>query len=122
MKPCLFCDRLSLEILCENDLAFAIRDKFPVRPLHSLILPKRHAADIFETSAQEREALHRLAEAVRRDILRADPSVGGFNFGSNIGAIAGQKIYHAHLHLIPRRAGDTPPPAARSDDQSAIRA
>ncbi|QGM97960.1 HIT family protein [Methylocystis parvus] len=112
---CPFCDRASLSILCENDLAFAIRDKFPVRPLHSLILPKRHAADIFDTVSEEREAIHRLAETLRGDIMREDPSVGGFNFGSNIGAVAGQKIPHAHLHLIPRRSGDTPPPAARHD-------
>jgi diadenosine tetraphosphate (Ap4A) HIT family hydrolase len=110
---CPFCDRASLPVLCENELAFAIQDKFPVRPLHSLILPKRHAFDIFDTTIDERECMHRLADALRGKIMRADPSVGGFNFGSNIGAAAGQKIFHAHLHLIPRRAGDTPPPPAR---------
>lgn len=110
---CPFCDRASLSVLCENDLAFAIHDRYPVRPLHSLILPKRHAFDVFDTTLDERECMHRLAEALRGDIMRADPSVGGFNFGSNIGAAAGQKIFHAHLHLIPRRAGDTPPPPAR---------
>jgi len=39
-----------------------------------------------------------------------DPSVTGFNIGTNIGESAGQTIFHAHLHLIPRRDGDTPHP------------
>jgi diadenosine tetraphosphate (Ap4A) HIT family hydrolase len=88
-------------------LAFAIRDISPARPFHTLIIPKRHVADIFETSAEEREAIHELAMQCRKNICDEDPSVGGFNFGSNVGVAAGQKIFHAHVHLIPRRQGDT---------------
>ncbi len=110
---CPFCNLATLAPIAQNELAFAIRDKFPVRPLHSLILPKRHAVDIFETMLDEREAMHEIAQQLREEIMREDASVGGFNFGSNIGAVAGQKIFHAHLHLIPRRAGEEPPPPAR---------
>lgn len=113
---CPFCDLSSLALVAESDLAFAVRDKFPVRPLHTLIIPKRHVADVFEAAPQEREALHELALRCRLELMREDPSVGGFNFGSNIGEAAGQKIFHAHLHLIPRRVGDTPPPPARPDE------
>jgi diadenosine tetraphosphate (Ap4A) HIT family hydrolase len=49
-------------------------------------------------------------------LMDEDSTIGGFNFGSNIGEAAGQKIFHAHLHLIPRRVGDTPPPPARPVD------
>jgi diadenosine tetraphosphate (Ap4A) HIT family hydrolase len=112
-SACPFCDVAAAEILAENALAFAIRDKFPVRALHSLILPKRHVADVFAATREEREAMHELAALVREAILREDKSVGGFNLGSNIGAVAGQKIFHAHLHLIPRRAHEAPPPPAR---------
>jgi len=42
----------------------------------------------------------------RKAILDADSSVLGFNFGINFGAVAGQTIFHAHIHLIPRREGD----------------
>lgn len=110
---CPFCSLDAGEILAENALAIAIRDKYPVRPLHSLILTKRHVADVFAASAEEREAMHALAQSLAAVIRRDDPSVGGFNFGSNIGAVAGQKIFHAHLHLIPRRPHEAPPPAAR---------
>jgi diadenosine tetraphosphate (Ap4A) HIT family hydrolase len=109
---CPFCAVHSLDVICENELAFAIRDRFPVRPLHTLIIPKRHVADIFSTTPQEREALHQLALQCREAIMREDPEALGFNFGSNIGEAAGQKIFHAHIHLIPRRFGEPPPPAA----------
>lgn len=112
---CPFCAVHSLSPIAENELAFAIRDKFPIRPLHTLLIPKRHVTDIFESTAEEREALHQLAAACREAILRDAPDVQGFNFGANIGAAAGQKIFHAHVHLIPRRHGDTPPPPARPD-------
>jgi diadenosine tetraphosphate (Ap4A) HIT family hydrolase len=115
MQPptCPFCDQSALICVAESDLAFAVRDKFPVRPLHTLIIPKRHFADVFETTAHEREAIHALAAQCRIVLMQADPSIGGFNFGAKIGKAAEQNIFHAHLHLIPRRAGDTPPPPAR---------
>jgi diadenosine tetraphosphate (Ap4A) HIT family hydrolase len=113
---CPFCLVQALTLVAENDLAFAVRDKFPVRPLHTLVIPKRHVADIFETSLEEREAIHQLALECRAVIFQDDPEVQGFNFGSNVGAAAGQKIFHAHLHLIPRRIGDTPPPPARPSE------
>lgn len=104
---CVFCNSPKLSIVAENALAFAIRDISPARPLHTLIIPKRHVMDIFETSIDEREAMHELAVQCRQKICKEDPSVGGFNFGSNVGLTAGQKIFHAHVHLIPRRQGDT---------------
>lgn len=113
MTPCPFCNVAPGDILAQNGLAFALRDRFPIRALHSLILPKRCVPDVFATTPEEREAMHTLAELVRAEIMREDASVGGFNFGSNIGAVAGQKIFHAHLHLIPRRSHEPPPPAAR---------
>jgi len=113
-SPCPFCALAAEEVLAENALAYAIRDKFPVRRLHSLILPRRHVVDVFAASAEEREAMHTLAKNLSEAIRREDPSVGGFNLGSNIGAVAGQKIFHAHLHLIPRRADEAPPPSAKA--------
>lgn len=110
---CIFCNLEALDLIAENELVFAIRDKFPVKPLHTLIIPKRHATHIFETSVEEREAIHAIALLCRHEIERLDSGVAGFNFGSNIGEAAGQKILHAHVHLIPRRPGDVPPPPAR---------
>jgi diadenosine tetraphosphate (Ap4A) HIT family hydrolase len=47
-----------MDFVVENSFAIAIRDKYPARPLHTLIISKRHIADIFESTAQEREAIH----------------------------------------------------------------
>lgn len=104
-KECTFCNSPKLSFVAENALAFAIRDTSPARPLHTLIIPKRHVVEIFETSVDEREAIHELAMQCRKNICNEDPSVGGFNFGSDMGVAAGQKIFHAHVHLIPRRQG-----------------
>lgn len=114
MENCIFCDRHALNVLAENELAFAVRDKYPVRQLHTLVLPKRHVADGFNLRPEELQAIFELARVVRDSIQAEDASVGGFNFGLNNGVVAGQRIMHVHFHLIPRRAGEEPPPPAKA--------
>jgi ATP adenylyltransferase len=109
-RPCRFCGLdPALAVAC-NALAIALRDRFPVTPLHTLILPRRHVVDYFSLSAEEREACAELLHQLRTEILAADPSVAGFNVGMNVGAVAGQTVFHSHIHLIPRRAGDVENP------------
>jgi diadenosine tetraphosphate (Ap4A) HIT family hydrolase len=97
-------------IIARNGLAYTVRDTSPVTPLHTLILPNRHMAGYFDLDAKEKLAIDELLEETRRDILTRDPTVGGFNVGVNIGAPAGQTIFHCHVHLIPRRPGDVANP------------
>ena len=47
---------------------------------------------------------------LKNRIMEKDHSVTGFNIGTNVGESAGQTIFHAHIHLIPRRKGDSPHP------------
>ena len=112
LPDCMFCNLEEKFIIAENALAIAVRDKFPAKPLHTLIIPKRHTIDVFETTAAEREALHELAAACLRRLKEEDPTIEGVNIGHNVGQVAGQKIFHTHLHLIPRRKGDLAPPVA----------
>jgi diadenosine tetraphosphate (Ap4A) HIT family hydrolase len=107
---CLFCSVGEERIIAENDLAFAIRDGFPVTELHSLVIPKRHVSDYFELSKEELLACNELLRIVKEEILARDTSVKGFNVGANSGLVAGQSIFHCHIHLIPRREGDVPNP------------
>lgn len=107
---CLFCEVSEERIIAENELAFAIRDGFPVTELHSLIIPRRHVSDYFELSKEELLACNDLLRIVKKDILEKDTSVKGFNVGANSGLVAGQSIFHCHIHLIPRREGDVPNP------------
>lgn len=109
-RPCLFCNISKENYIAENELAFAIRDGFPVTELHSLVIPKRHVSDYFDLTKEELVACNELLRIVKEDILAEDRSVEGFNIGANSGFVAGQSIFHCHIHLIPRREGDVPNP------------
>ena len=107
---CLFCEISKERIIASNNLAYAIRDGFPVTPLHTLIIPKRHAVDYFELTKDELIACHELIHQLRESITKEDPSVVAFNIGMNAGEAAGQTVFHCHIHLIPRRKGDVENP------------
>jgi len=110
-KKCPFCaDRILGRIVEENGTAIAIRDKYPVTEYHTLIIPRRHTFDFFTMTSRERKDTEALVLLMKKKILEKDPSVTGFNIGVNCGESAGQTIMHAHMHLIPRRDGDTPFP------------
>jgi ATP adenylyltransferase len=107
---CTFCEIADERVIAFNALAFAIRDKYPVTELHTLVIPKRHAATFFDLFEPERRAVNQLLAQLRADIEKKDISVSGFNIGVNNGDCAGQTIAHAHVHLIPRRNGDVEDP------------
>jgi diadenosine tetraphosphate (Ap4A) HIT family hydrolase len=106
---CPFCDVEKSRITLENDSAVAIPDSFPVAEGHVLVVPKRHVASVFDLPDEEQAALWRLV-AVARAKLASDLKPDGFNVGLNDGLAAGQTVLHAHVHVIPRRAGDVPDP------------
>ena len=109
-QGCPFCEVTKDRMVGETELAYAIRDAFPVTPLHTLVIPKRHVRGYFELGRPELNACHRLLEQEKKAIEQADPSVEGFNLGVNDREVAGQSIFHCHLHLIPRRKGDVEDP------------
>ena len=109
-KDCLFCHIPQKRILDENELAFGIRDAFPVTPGHCLIIPKRHTPSYFGLFRSELSACDYLLKDLRLQIMKSDSSVSGFNIGMNSGEDAGQTIFHCHIHLIPRRKGDVAEP------------
>ena len=112
-EDCLFCEALVSDrtrIVQENDLAYATRDAYPVTPLHTLIIPKRHVLNYFGLTTAEVSAIHELILAQKAVIDALDSTVGGYNVGMNCGEIAGQSVWHCHVHLIPRRQGDAPHP------------
>jgi diadenosine tetraphosphate (Ap4A) HIT family hydrolase/predicted GIY-YIG superfamily endonuclease len=88
----------------------AIEDRHPVTPGHLLIIPCRHTPDYFSMTLQEHRDALEIIKKLADKIKKADPSVTGFNIGANCGSDAGQTILHAHIHLIPRRRGDTASP------------
>ena len=110
ISNCLFCTIDSARIIAENDLAYSVYDGYPVTELHTLVIPKRHAATYFDLSSQERDDCYQLLDQSKKSIELKDASVTGFNIGMNNGESAGQTIFHCHIHLIPRRDGDADSP------------
>ena len=94
-----------VEIICETATCVAFFDGYPVSPGHALIVPKRHASSYFDLTDHEREAMNVMLQYVKRIVdERFHPD--GYNIGINVGQAAGQSVYHCHMHLIPRYAGD----------------
>ena len=110
-SSCLFCAIAPSRIVAENEFAYAIRDGYPVTALHTLVIPKRHAPDYFDLSQVEIACCNSLIFNVREAIQSQDRQVEGFNIGINCGEVAGQTIFHCHIHLIPRRRGDVEAPS-----------
>jgi diadenosine tetraphosphate (Ap4A) HIT family hydrolase len=105
---CLFCELPAdkFVIVDENEHCLAVTDSYPVTEGHCLIIPKRHAATYFDMDNIEVEAATQLLHRSRGRIQQEDARVSGFNIGMNSGKSAGQSVFHAHIHLIPRRDGD----------------
>ena len=109
MPDCIFCKIVSGELpsnkVYEDDAVLAFFDIHPVNPGHTLVIPKEHAATIFDMSAHiwgsVQGAVHRVAIALEKG-AEAD----GVNLMMNNREHAGQVVHHAHVHLIPRYKGD----------------
>lgn len=109
MSDCLFCKIIAGEIpsvkVYEDEYVLAFLDINPVKAGHTLVVPKNHAPDIAESTNED---LSRVMAAVRmlapkiKDVVGAD----GYNVTTNVGAAAGQSVFHTHLHIIPRYQND----------------
>ncbi len=88
----------------ENDLAYALYDIAPISKGHALIISKRHIEQVFDATAEETRAMRELVSAMRERLMK-EHSPDGFNIWANCGKAAGQVVMHAHIHLIPRYAG-----------------
>lgn len=97
------------EWIADNRLVFSIRDANPVSPGHSLVVPKRVFASWFDATAEEIVAMTELVAVVKHQLDRSR-GPDGYNVGFNDGVAAGQTVFHAHVHVIPRFDGDVPAP------------
>lgn len=108
---CLFCRWIQSKRAVErHGTAAAFHDGHPVTEGHLLIVPTRHTIDWFSMTEEEIRDSETLIRNLASTIRKNDPDVTGFNVGMNIGASAGQTVFHAHIHLIPRRDGDCKDP------------
>ena len=110
MSNCIFCNLPLERIVHEYKHFYVIRDAFPVTPLHSLIITKRHVVSYFQCSKAELEEIPIILDTQKTELKYLDNEITGYNIGMNIGEDAGQSIFHCHIHIIPRREDDTPSP------------
>ena len=105
-RDCPFCALIAagkVDMISEHAAAFP--DQAPVSPGHTLIVARRHVASWFDLSTTEQSVILELANAVQARLERS-LRPAGFNLGVNAGPAAGQRIAHAHLHLVPRYDDD----------------
>lgn len=104
-----FLEALESSWVASNALAFALRDRFPVSPGHTLVIPRRVIATWFDATPEERVALFALVDEVK-SVLDEELRPDGYNIGINAGEAAGQTVMHLHVHVIPRYRGDVDDP------------
>ena len=108
-EDCIFCRIANGEIpaktLYEDDKFRVILDQGPATKGHALIIPKEHYADLYELPEELAGEVMKLA---KRMVIRMTEKLGckGFNLVQNNGDLAGQTVFHFHMHMIPRYQAD----------------
>ena len=109
-ENCIFCKILAGEIpstaVYEDDDFKAILDVNPAARGHVIILPKNHAANIYELPDEDASKIMVVAKKIATAIEKAY-HCDGVNILQNNGEAAGQTVFHLHVHVIPRFKGDT---------------
>jgi diadenosine tetraphosphate (Ap4A) HIT family hydrolase len=103
MNRCPFCNlhNIQSEIILENDLCVFLQREEPVLIGSGLIIPRAPRETVFDLTKSEWSAMYELMHQVKKRIDR-ELQPEGYNIGWNCGAIGGQEVFHAHLHIIPR--------------------
>jgi histidine triad (HIT) family protein len=108
---CLFCRIVAGEIpsdrVFEDDQVIAFRDIAPRAPTHVLAIPRRHVATAGDLTDADAGLLAALFGALRR--VAADAGLSDYRIVTNVGAGAGQSVFHVHFHLLGGRAMGWPP-------------
>lgn len=109
-QQCIFCEilagRQEGSFIHRDALVAAFLTIGPVNPGHALIVPLRHAAGVADLTAAENEAIFSLARRVSAALREPAISCQGINYWLADGEAAFQDVFHVHLHVIPRFAGD----------------
>lgn len=109
MSDCIFCKIAEGDIpsatIYEDEDFRVILDLGPASKGHALIIPKHHAENIYDLSDETAAKVMVLAKKMAAKLTEAF-QCDGFNILQNNGKIAGQTVFHFHLHLIPRYKGD----------------
>jgi histidine triad (HIT) family protein len=105
VSDCLFCGIVAGEVeasrVDEDERTVSFMDIRPLAPGHTLVVPRRHAARLADLDPADGAALFQGGQRIAA-ALRAE----GVNFFLADGEVAGQEVFHVHLHVVPRAPGD----------------
>jgi len=108
---CIFCKIINGEIpikkIMETEKSLAFLDAFPLTKGHSLVIPKTHYAKVQNMTPEDNADLF---ETVRQVTSKIDNITGAELLAIHNGEESGQEIPHVHVHIIPRRKGDSAGP------------
>jgi histidine triad (HIT) family protein len=108
---CLFCriaaGEIPSEIVHADDTVVVFRDISPKAPTHLLAIPRRHLASVAELTDSDGEMLAALFAALRQ--VADEAGAGSYRIVTNVGADAGQSVFHLHFHLLAGRTMSWPP-------------
>lgn len=109
MSDCLFCGFArgegDVHVVLESDDALAFLDNCPATPYHTLVIPKRHSTNLFDVPEADLHAVMSLVKRVA-DLYRDRLGVENAEVVHCAGAEAQQAVFHLHVHVVPRSAGD----------------
>ena len=109
-EDCVFCAIVAGQApasrVYEDDRVLAFLDIRPVNPGHTLVIPRRHYAFLAELSEADGARLFVIAQRVAAAIRRSRVRCEGINLFLADGEVAFQEVFHCHLHVLPRFAGD----------------
>lgn len=108
VSSCVFCSKPEIKerLIIENEYAWAFPTNIPITEGHTLVSPKRCVSRMEELTNEERLAIFDLGEKMMTALKKAY-GAEGFNCAWNQEKLAGQSVPHFHLHIIPRKEGDT---------------
>lgn len=113
MEDCLFCKIASGEtdtdFVYSDDQVVVFEDINPQAPVHLLIVPKKHIADLNSLEKKDGEIIFHVYQVAKK--LAADKEIAdsGYRIVSNCGDDGGQTVYHIHFHLLGGRSLQWPP-------------
>lgn len=107
---CIFCQivrgELPASIVGEDEATLAFLDIRPINPGHLLVIPKAHVARLADLSHEAGGRMFGMAMELAVALNRSGVRCEGVNFHLADGEVAGQEVFHVHLHVYPRYAGD----------------
>lgn len=120
MDDCLFCGIVAGSVpstaVLETEHSYAFRDINPAAPVHVLVVPKEHVGSLTDLSPADGPLLADLFSAVNRVAEKEGIDQSGFRVVGNVGADAGQLVFHLHFHVLGGRSLRWPPEGSQAGE------